>query len=159
MASLVEQARRDAAADILWIPEMLPRQDTIALYSHADVFVCPSVYEPFGIINLEAMACETPVVAAAVCGISEIVVDGETGTLIHFVAEGGDSPEPADAASFQRDLADAVNALLQDPSRCTAMAARKRVEDHFSWQSIARQTLQFYQHVIEKPPLHSVLTG
>jgi alpha-maltose-1-phosphate synthase len=155
MAALVEQARLHSSADIIWIPQMLPREDTIALYSHADVFVCPSVYEPFGIINLEAMACETPVVASAVGGIPEIVVDGETGTLVHFAAEGDDSPEPADPESFQRALTDAVNTLLQDPSRRTAMAAaaRKRVEDHFSWQSIARQTLQFYDRVLQRPPV------
>jgi alpha-maltose-1-phosphate synthase len=161
MAALVEQARRDSEADILWIPEMLPREDTIALYSHADVFVCPSVYEPFGIINLEAMACETPVVASAVGGIPEIVVDGETGTLVHFKTAGGDSPEPADPESFQQALADAVNALLDDPARRVAMAAaaRKRVVDHFSWQSIAQQTLQFYQHVTSRPALHSAVDG
>jgi alpha-maltose-1-phosphate synthase len=155
MASLVERARTQSAADIIWIPQMLPREDTIALYSHADVFVCPSVYEPFGIINLEAMACETPVVASAVGGIPEIVVDGETGILVRFDAEGDDSPEPADGAAFQRGLADAVNALLNDPARRASMAAaaRARVEDHFSWQSIARQTLEFYEEVQQAPPL------
>jgi alpha-maltose-1-phosphate synthase len=157
MAALVEQARTESTADITWIPEMLPREDTIALYSHADVFVCPSVYEPFGIINLEAMACGTAVVAAAVGGIPEIVVDGETGILVPFEPEDGDSPEPRDPAAFQRDLAAAVNALLQDGDRRSAMAAaaRKRVEEHFSWRSIARQTLDFYRHVMEQPPTHA----
>lgn len=152
MASLVQQARLESAAEITWIPEMLPRADTVTLYSHADVFVCPSVYEPFGIINLEAMACETPVVASAVGGIPEIVVDGETGTLVHFAAEGGDSAEPADPAAFQRALADGINALLADDARRSAMAAaaRARVLAQFSWRSIAQQTLEFYGEVLER---------
>ena len=154
MASLVEQARLDSAADIIWLPEMLPRADTIALYSHADVFVCPSVYEPFGIINLEAMSCGAPVVASAVGGIPEIVVDGETGTLVRFNASPEDAPEPADPAAFQRDLADAVNDLLDDESRRLRMAAaaRERVLEQFSWERIAEQTLAFYDEVMDRSP-------
>jgi alpha-maltose-1-phosphate synthase len=146
MAALVEEARRDAAATIIWLPTMLPKADTITLYSHAAVFVCPSVYEPFGIINLEAMACETPVVAAAVGGIPEIVVDGETGTLVHFEAQRNGSPDPADPDRYIRDLGNAIHGLLEDPDRRTDMAAaaRRRVVDHFSWQSIAAQTRAFY---------------
>jgi glycosyltransferase involved in cell wall biosynthesis len=129
---------------------MLPKEDVIALYSHADVFVCPSVYEPFGIINLEAMACETPVVAAAVGGIPEIVVPGETGILVSFEAEGGMSPEPRDPDGYSRALATAVNELLGDPPRRLAMgkAARKRVLDHFSWRYIAQRTLDFYRGLV-----------
>ena len=82
MEERVEQARRDAAAPIIWIAQMLPREEIIPLYTHASVFVCPSIYEPFGIINLEAMACETPVVASAVGGIKEVVIPGETGLLV-----------------------------------------------------------------------------
>jgi alpha-maltose-1-phosphate synthase len=154
MAEVVEQARRDAAAEIIWIPEMLPRQDIITLYSHADVFVCPSVYEPFGIINLEAMSCETPVVASAVGGIPEIVVDGETGLLVPFEAAGGGSPEPQDAAGFIRDLATAVNSLIADPDRRQRMAAaaRQRVIDRFSWRRIAELTRDFYQDLLQQPP-------
>ncbi|MBV9881147.1 MAG: glycogen synthase [Gemmatirosa sp.] len=152
MAALVEDVRRQAAARVVWIPEMLPKADTIALYTHAAVFVCPSVYEPFGIINLEAMACETPVVASAVGGIPEIIVPGETGTLVPFEAVGGDSPEPRDPAGFSRALAEAVNALLADPDRRAAMgaAARARVLAHFSWAAIARQTLDFYRALVDE---------
>jgi alpha-maltose-1-phosphate synthase len=153
MSALVEHARAESAADIIWIPTMLPKEDTIALYSHATVFVCPSVYEPFGIINLEAMACETPVVASAVGGIPEIVVPGETGTLVHFEPRGGGSPDPADPDAFIRALGDAVNALLDDPDRAAAMAAaaRRRVVEQFSWQSIARQTRAFYDELLQQP--------
>jgi starch synthase len=153
MEALVAEARREAAARIVWIPEMLPKPDVIALYSHAAVFVCPSVYEPFGIINLEAMACETPVVASAVGGIPEIVVPGETGLLVPVATAGGDSPEPRDPAAFARALAEAVNALLADPARRRAMgeAARARVLRQFSWRSIAAQTLDFYRALLGEP--------
>jgi glycogen synthase len=147
MAAVVEDARRDSRARVVWLAEMLPKADTVALYSAAALFVCPSVYEPFGIINLEAMACETPVVASAVGGIPEIVVDGETGVLVPFEAAGGGDPEPADAEAFSRALAGAVNGLLADDARREAMgrAARARVLAHFSWRAIAEQTLDFYR--------------
>lgn len=153
MRALVEDARHDAAARIVWIAEMLPREDTITLYSHADVFVCPSVYEPFGIINLEAMACETPVVASAVGGIPEIVVPGETGLLVPIEPEGGGSVEPRDPEAFSRALADAVNALLDAPEgrREMGRAARARVLEHFSWRAIAAQTLAFYRDLLDTP--------
>jgi starch synthase len=153
MEALVEDARRDAADPIVWIAEMLPKEQTIALYSHAAVFVCPSVYEPFGIINLEAMACETPVVASAVGGIPEIVVPGETGTLVAFEPEGGGSVEPRDPDGFSRALAAAVNELMDAPDRRAAMgrAARERVLAHFSWRAIAAQTLDFYRELLERP--------
>jgi glycogen synthase len=150
MASLVEQARHDAAASVIWIPEMLPKPDVIALYTHADVFVCPSVYEPFGIINLEAMACETPVVAAAVGGIPEIVVPHETGLLVPFEAESPDAPEPRRPDEYSLALAAAINALMDAPDRRRAMgkAARARVLAHFSWLHIAEVTLEFYRSLI-----------
>ncbi|HET6763004.1 MAG TPA: glycogen synthase, partial [Longimicrobiaceae bacterium] len=143
MAALVEEVRQVAACRVVWLAEMVSKPDVIALYSHADVFVCPSVYEPFGIINLEAMACETPVVASAVGGIPEIVVPGETGILVPLRAEGGGSVEPADPAEFSRALAAAVNELLAAPERRAAMgrAARARVLASFSWQAIAAETL------------------
>ncbi|HJR66249.1 MAG TPA: glycogen synthase [Gemmatimonadaceae bacterium] len=153
MTELVAQAKRDAGTPIVWIPEMVPKADVIALYTHAEVFVCPSVYEPFGIINLEAMACETPVVAAAVGGIPEIVVPGETGLLVPLEAEGGDSPEPRNADAFSRALAAAVNELMMaGPERRAAMgkAARTRVLQHFSWTHIAQVTLEFYRELIER---------
>jgi alpha-maltose-1-phosphate synthase len=153
MAVAVDEARRDAAAEIVWIAEMLPKEDVIALYSHAAVFVCPSVYEPFGIINLEAMACETPVVASAVGGIPEIVVHGETGLLVPLEAEGGGSAEPRDAAAFSAALAAAVNELLRDGARREAMgrAARARVLERFSWRRIAELTVSFYRELLDGP--------
>ncbi len=149
MAALVEEARRESPARIIWIDEMLPREDVIVLYSHADIFVCPSVYEPFGIINLEAMACETPVVASAVGGIPEIVVPGETGLLVDFEAEGGGSAEPRDPAAFSAALAAAIDALMTDPERREQMGAlaRHRVLLHFSWRAIAEETLAFYREI------------
>jgi starch synthase len=153
MSVLVEEAKREAAVQVVWIPEMLPKEDIIALYTHAAVFVCPSVYEPFGIINLEAMASETPVVASAVSGIPEIVVPGETGLLVSFETEGEDSPEPRDPDQFSRDLAAAVNELMADPERRAAMgeAARARVVAQFSWRHIAELTLDFYRDLLDRP--------
>jgi glycogen synthase len=152
MTALVQEAKRDAAAEVVWVPEMLPKEEVISLYTHAAVFVCPSVYEPFGIINLEAMACETPVVASAVGGIPEIVVPGETGLLVPFEAEGGGSPEPRDPEAFQRALAAAVNELIEAPERRAAMgrAARGRVLARFSWRYIAGLTLEFYRELVER---------
>lgn len=145
MAEAVERARTESSHRIVWIRDMLPKARTIALYTHAAIFVCPSVYEPFGIINLEAMACETPVVASAVGGIPEVVNDGETGLLVPTRPAGG-GVEPADPQRFSRELAGAVNALLEDGVLRASMAvqSRRRVEEHFSWTSIARQTAEFY---------------
>jgi glycogen synthase len=153
MAALVEEVNYEAAVPVVWIPEMLPKEKVIALYAHAAVFVCPSVYEPFGIINLEAMACETPVVASAVGGIPEIVVPGETGTLVPLESEGGGSVEPRDPLAFSRALADAVNELMDAPERRAEMgrAARARVLAHFSWRAIAEQTLAFYRDLLDTP--------
>jgi glycogen synthase len=150
MEARVEAARRETDNPIVWIAEMLPRADVITMYSHAAVFVCPSVYEPFGIINLEAMACETPVVASAVGGIPEIVVPEETGLLVEVDPTGGDTVEPADPDGFARRLADGVNTLMADPDRRAAMgaAARQRVEEQFSWRAIAEQTLDFYRTLL-----------
>ena len=152
MTALVQQARRDAAAEIVWLPEMLPKEDVITLYTHAAVFVCPSVYEPFGIINLEAMACETPVVAAAVGGIPEIVMPDETGVLVPFDAVGDGSAEPRDPDAYSHALAASVNALLAAPDRRAAMgrAARARVLAHFSWTHIAEVTLDFYRDLLAR---------
>lgn len=149
MRQAVEEARRHHPR-VLWIEEMVPKKDVIELYSHAVVFCCPSVYEPFGIINLEAMACETPVVASAVGGIPEIVVDGETGSLVPFERVSADVSEPKDPAKLSRDLAMRVNELLADGAKREAFgrAGRKRVEDIFSWRAIAKTTLEYYQRVI-----------
>ena len=152
MKELVGQAQKDARVPVSWLDQMLPKQDTIALYSHAAVFVCPSVYEPFGIINLEAMACETPVVASAVGGIPEIVVPDETGVLVPFEPESATSPEPRDPDGFSRALAAAINALMANPERRSAMgkAARRRVLEQFSWRHIAEQTIEFYRDLVKK---------
>jgi len=151
MTSLVQAVKRDARADVIWIPEMLPKEDVISLYTHAAIFVCPSVYEPFGIINLEAMACETPVVASAVGGIPEIVVPGETGILVPLEPAGVGSPEPRNAEDFSRALAAAVNDLIAAPDRRVAMgrAARARVLAQFSWRRIAELTLEFYRMLLD----------
>ena len=152
MEERVEQARRDAAVPIIWIAQVLPREEIIPLYTHASVFVCPSVYEPFGIINLEAMACETPVVASAVGGIKEVVIPGETGLLVPFETVSGTNVEPREPAQFVRDLAAGVNKLLDDPGRLREMGlqSRDRVERYFSWSSIARRTLDFYAELVHE---------
>jgi glycogen synthase len=152
MTSLVERTKRESKAAVVWISEMLPKKDLINLYTHAAVFVCPSVYEPFGIINLEAMACETPVVASAVGGIPEIVDPNVTGVLVPFEALGDGSAEPLNGEKFSRDLAAAVNELMAAPERRTAMgkAARARVLAQFSWKRIAELTLDFYRELIAR---------
>jgi starch synthase len=135
---------------VIWIDKMLSKQEAIQLYSHATVFCCPSVYEPFGIINLEAMACKAAVVASAVGGIKEVVVHGETGLLVPFDQDPVSS-FPLDPDRFARDLAAALNSLLADPAKCRRFgeAGRKRAEEKFSWTSIANQTIDLYQTLIE----------
>jgi starch synthase len=127
---------RAVRTGVFWIPEMLPRASVIQLLSHAAVFVCPSVYEPLGIVNLEAMACETPVVASAVGGIPEVVDDGRTGLLV--------------PPSEPKALADGVNRLLDDPALAAEMgrAGRRRAIAEFSWRAIAEQTVELYEAVI-----------
>jgi glycosyltransferase involved in cell wall biosynthesis len=122
------------------------------LYSHASVFVTPSLYEPFGIINLEAMACGTPVVGSAVGGIPEIIVEGETGHLVPLERQSDTVFEPKDPAAFQAALARGINTVLENPEREKAMgeAARKRAVAVFSWEQIARQTFEFYQELCAK---------
>ncbi len=134
---------------VTWIREMLPRADVIQLYTHAAVFCCPSVYEPFGIINLEAMACGTAVVASAVGGIPEVVVPGETGLLVDpGLAPGGF--DPVDARAFARALAAAINRLARDPALRARFGAagRARVEARFSWDAVAATTLDLYRSVL-----------
>jgi glycogen synthase len=151
VAQKLEQARADATHAVIWIPEMVPVDRLICLYTHASVFICPSVYEPFGIINLEAMACGTPVVASAVGGIPEAVVHGETGLLVPFEPVSRLDAEPRDPTQFARDLAAAVNRLLGSPDLRQALGAkaRERVERSFSWTSIAQRTLGFYRDLAE----------
>ncbi|HWC05284.1 MAG TPA: glycogen synthase [Methylomirabilota bacterium] len=137
---------------VVWIREMVDRPTAVELYSHAAVFCCPSVYEPFGLINLEAMACQVPVVATAVGGIPEVVVDGETGLLVPVdLVEHGGVVEPRDPEGLARDLARALNTLLADPARRTAMGVkgRQRAESLFSWAAVARRTLDLYTALVE----------
>jgi starch synthase len=145
----VETARKDHPR-IVWIEKMVTRQETIQLYSHARVFCCPSVYEPFGIINLEAMACRAPVVASATGGIKEVVVDDKTGYLVPFDQDPVTS-FPRDPVKFAKDLAARINNLLMDPGKCKRFgdAGRQRVEDIFSWTAIAHQTIDLYKRLIE----------
>lgn len=152
MKENVELVQNDPKNRVIWIPEMLPKPDVIALYSQAAIFVCPSVYEPFGIINLEAMACHTPVVAAKVGGIPEVVVPGETGLLVPIRAKGGTDVEPADPEKFAADLAAAVNSIIDRPEKLREMGerSRKRVEDYFSWTRIAEKTIDFYSELVKK---------
>jgi alpha-maltose-1-phosphate synthase len=152
MTAAVERARAESPQPIIWIREMLPKEKVIALYTHAAIFVCPSVYEPFGIINLEAMACETPVVASAVGGIPEVVDHGETGLLVVPEAISATEVEPRHPEQFSRDLAAAVNILLDNPDQRARMAAkaRARVEEKFSWTAIAERTIGFYEDVIRR---------
>jgi glycogen synthase len=138
------QSQRDG---IIWIDQMLDNKSKIELYSHAGVFVCPSIYEPFGIINLEAMACGRAVVASAVGGIPEVVAHGETGYLIP-VEQMTESPfEPVDPEKFSHDLATRINEFMADPAKQKAFgnAGRQRAIDTFSWASIAKQTKALYE--------------
>jgi alpha-maltose-1-phosphate synthase len=136
--------------NVVWIGEMVSREEVRQLYSYAAVFCCPSVYEPFGIINLEAAACETPVVASAVGGIPEVVVDGETGLLVPVELSPDDPMRPLDPDRFELNLAGAINALMADASTREVMgrAARRRAVEHFSWSAIARQTVALYQSLV-----------
>lgn len=143
-----------ARPGVVWIRDMLPRAEVIQLYTHATVFCCPSVYEPFGIINLEAMACGTPVVASAVGGIPEVVLPEETGLLVHVGLKPGAGFEPIDPAAFSTALAAAINRLVADPDLRARFAAagRARVEAHFSWDRIAETTLALYETVAAARP-------
>ena len=146
----VEHARQKNPR-IVWIEKMVTKQETIQLYSNCRVFCCPSVYEPFGIINLEAMACRAPVVASSTGGIKEVVVEGETGYLVPFEGDPV-SGFPVDPDAFSQDLAVRINMLLQDPEKCKRFgdAGRKRVEEIFSWTAIAHQTIDLYRKLVAK---------
>lgn len=136
---------------VVLISEMLPREKIKVLYSHARVFACPSLYEPFGIINLEAMSCETPVVGSAVGGIPEIIIEGETGYLIELESISRTDFNPKNPEQFQKNFASKVNYLLDNEEVANQMgkAGRKRVLEKFSWESIAKTTHHYYKTVLE----------
>jgi glycogen synthase len=152
-ARMAEEVRTRSGREIIFIREQVPREKLLALLSAASVYVSPSIYEPFGIGNLEAMACETPVVASKVGGIPEAVRDGKTGILVAFEGEQQNAREgPADPDKFARNLAEAVNYLIENPDKRRRMGVegRKWVEKHFSWRAIADETLRFYDELAGK---------
>lgn len=145
ITSSVDRLRRQRG-NVVWIDQMLGKPEVVQILSHASVFVCPSIYEPLGIVNLEAMACQAPVVATATGGIPEVVQDGVTGVLVPFEVGDPGTREPADPVRFAADIADRVNELLGDPARAAAMgmAGRARAIEHFDWARIATQTMAVY---------------
>ncbi|MFE7870892.1 glycogen synthase [Micromonospora humida] len=146
---LVTELRANRSG-VVWVAEMLPKPEVIQVLTHATIFVCPSVYEPMGIVNLEAMACETAVVATATGGIPEVVADGETGLLVPIEQAGDGSGNPLDPDRFVADLGRTINGLLADPKRTEAfgLAGRRRAVEHFSWDAIAVQTLELYRSLL-----------
>jgi starch synthase len=138
------RAERDG---VIWLEHMLPKPEVIQLLSHATLFACPSIYEPLGIVNLEAMACEAAVVATATGGIVEVVVDGETGFLVPIEPGDDGTGAPRDPAAFAAAFAERVNALLADPERARAMgrAGRERAVREFAWPAIAKRTSELYR--------------
>ena len=141
---------RDKRTGLVWIEEMLPRPELIAVLAASDVFVCPSVYEPLGIVNLEAMAVGLPVVGSATGGIPDVIVDGETGLLVPIEQVQDGTGTPIDPARFEADLAERLTTLVTDTEAAKAMgqAARRRVEEHFAWQAIAQRTMDVYNWVL-----------
>lgn len=146
MEDAVNEVKKDRN-NVIWIDKMVTKEEIIQLYSHADVFCCPSIYEPFGIINIEAMACDTAVVASAVGGIKEVVVHNETGILVPVEQQDSAPFEPVNPDKFAKDLADGINKLINNPELRNSMAkkGRKRVEDYFDWISIAKQVEELYK--------------
>lgn len=145
----VDVLRREREG-VWWIAEHLPRPKVVQILSHTTVFVCPSIYEPFGLVNVEAMACEAAVVGSAVGGIPEIIVEGGTGHLVPFEAGGDAYGSPLDPGLFARDLAIAINDLVDDPARADAWgrAGRERVLAEFAWTSIAERTADLYRSLV-----------
>jgi len=143
---------RTTREGVVWIAEHLPRDQVVAIESNATVFACPSVYEPLGIVNLEAMACEAPVVATATGGIPEVVVDGETGWLVDIEQVGDGTGTPVDPARFEADLAAALTEAVADPERARerGLAGRRRAVEHFSWSAIGDRTLEVYEKVLAR---------
>ncbi len=151
MTAMVEKAKAQRPG-VLWIDKMISNREKIELYSHANVFCCPSIYEPFGIINLEAMACETAVVASAVGGIKEVVVENETGFLVPLKQMTESPFEATNPDQFARDLADRINRVMADEAmqKRMATAGRKRAEELFGWGAIAKKTVALYESLTRK---------
>jgi starch synthase len=152
LSQKIKEIRSKNRHEIIWINTFIPEDHLVVMYSHASVFVCPSIYEPFGIINLEAMACETPIVASATGGILETVTHGQTGLLVPFEPKGVNNPEPRNPDKFHRNIASAVNSLLASSSlsRDIGAKAREKVSKSYSWKSIAGQTLDFYRELLDQ---------
>lgn len=142
-SGIAELKKSKGEANMVWVNEHLSRNHLVQALTHAGVFACPSVYEPLGIVNLEAMACETAVVASDVGGIPEVVVEGETGHLVHY--------DEADPESFETGLAESLNSVMSDPEKAAQMgvAGRERALNQFGWDTIARQTVDVYQRAID----------
>ena len=141
---------REKRTGVVWIEEMLPRPELIAVLAASDVFVCPSVYEPLGIVNLEAMAVGLPVVGSATGGIPDVIVDGETGLLVPIEQVQDGTGTPIDPARFEADLAERLTTLVTatEAARTMGQAARRRVEEHFAWEAIAQRTMDVYNWVL-----------
>src|SRR5690348_3226734 len=149
----VEALTAELAAErqgVIWVREMLPKREVVQVLTHSTVFICPSIYEPMGIVNLEAMACETAVVATATGGIPEVVADGETGLLVPIDQVQDGTGTPVDPDKFVADLADTLSRLIEDPQRARqlGLAGRRRAVERFSWARIAQETMAVYRSVL-----------